>query len=564
MKLTMHYFSKIIPALIVILCLLIGGCKDKFGLKETVYTTPKGSSNKVSFYQDFYNTDTSIHTNFMVYVDDTVWGGLTVNTLYKKIGDLSSKNVASKTFKVTLVSPPPGYYNYMPGFDRKAPPDPSMILAEKQLFLSAQGNTSVYITFDGAFDKFRIEGYFNDGYEVPTVGKFKLRILNLAKQISKNVDGELISATPQPFKVTYLDKTPIDGLPPLIGYGQLTNYIELPTDFYQFRLLDENNNILNFPGFGGSPSNLFNAGEVYTLVVRNAYYFIEDDKIAQSYSSEFKKESSGIIGTSDSTITTVQILNADYTHPGGLSAALNSASSYNLGFGQATPSINGALGNNMLKILDVSGQELLTDGFPLAREQSPMIYILPTANGSQKIEYLQTPAAWWNKFNGFDRLGNHTLIYDTFIQFINLSPDAGTVDFTNSTTIEGYNFEKAFDGGFSNGLSYKQFFNAIRRNTGTFPDIMSYVASGNENGVSTTPVKLSVRKTITTDSGTERGKLITSLDYPFVANPQQYMSGGVYNGPKGEPGFYVVALVGLVNSTDPVTKARLVVIKRSK
>ena len=310
---------------------------------------PNCLPNKVSIFQDFYNTaDTNSYGNpnrlkYIVYVDDTVWGDATVNTVFKKLGDLNSKNTAPKMFKVSLVLPPvtPSYkyYNYYPGFDRKAPPDPSKVLVEKMFYLSGQGNTSVYIIYDNDFQKFRLESFFTDGYQIPSIGKFKLRVLNLARKII----GPDPQPVGQPVQFRFFDKSPIPGLPSSIAYGQLTDYVELPADYYQFRLLDESNNILSFPISGGSPSSLFNAGNVYTLVIRNSSFVDENNTIVTSYTTEFKKDYGGVLGTSDSTIAKVQLVNADYTHV-MVNANLNGTSATKLAFGQGTSALDAILG----------------------------------------------------------------------------------------------------------------------------------------------------------------------------------------------------------------------------
>ena len=194
------------------------------------------------------------------------------------------------------------------------------------------------------------------------------------------------------------------------------------------------------------------------------------------------------------------------------------------------------------------------------RQQAQIAYLLPPSGSNTKPEILYAPTLLWNKFNN-PKGGPY--IFDTFIQFINLSPDAGNVDFTSTTLVHGSTFEKGFDGGFSNNLAYKQVYGADQNTGNVYPPILTYLSSGNDNGNENTSVKINARVSTNATSGDMSGAILASIDYPFVANYQQYISGGIYNGPKGEPGFYLVALVGSVKSTDPATQARIVVMKRS-
>jgi hypothetical protein len=560
------YSMAVLILLLLTMIIWLSSCKDRLRYEAPVYLPLSKNSNTITVTYLFSKPNSVPTSSFLLYLDNKLAVPIFFTGGDFPIYSTRTRNTTDRIFKVSLVTPPIGYNPSFPGSVLTSPPDTTKIVAEKSFTLAANGNASVYLLFDGSYDKFRIGGFSNNADQKPAPGKCKLRVFNGMRKIV----NDLYTPDPEPAQVTFFDKTAIQGFPGLIKYGQTTDYVEIPANSYQLRVLDENGKLIT------SPSDLLNPGSTYTLFLKGTGV---TDPVTGGQTSInagfFLQESAAVSG--DTAAVRLQIVNADVTHPAGVGASLNGIAAGSLALGQATSALEARTGNNIVSFSE--GSNLLAEETKsLSSLQTQIAYLLPPAQEGGKPEILYAPSFLQRKrIDNLQQPDRAEYTLDIFVNFINLSPDAGEVDFRNVTLSSGLELIGGQVGSpFSGQLAYKEllfpYSETLLQQPALFRSfIWVSLGSGNQPPLEGTNAalrgaapRIAVSKVLSPALGSEAGRVIATLDYPYVSNYEQYIEGGIYKGPLAEPGNYTIALVGLVNSTDPATKARLVVIKHEQ
>lgn len=411
------------------------------------------------------------------------------------------------------------------------------------------GNWDVYVVSDlqGGYKLVIVD---NKLPAAPANGMFKLRVINLDSDLPGNAS----------LHVTDADGSSVHNDLQQVAYSTTSSYVELPYGNYQFNIVDENERLVeNFYHEIHkiySPYMYYQAGGVYSIFVfsnknNNPESTVDRDTV-------YKQDP----------LAQVQVLNAI---PGTtITARLNSNTiASNLPFAvlgaysiqqPGSANINITVSGSATGSIDTSFQLQPLDNityYTVLKNNTPSLIAVPNSFGLVSISG-----------RGFEAA----------TRFLNLSPDAGEVNFGLIDGNSNLNFPD------TNSAQHISFLQALPFKNGGFtvgPDGMAYASFGEPPylfsgppsypGAPTfyddlsIPLEIQVYHSIpgSADPGDRIADL--SIPYPFVVNKNKYTFNGNYEGPRAEPGLYTVILAGKTNATAPSNEAaKLIIVKHSK
>lgn len=414
-----------------------------------------------------------------------------------------------------------------------------------------------------------------------TQGYFKIRILNLAAQLTDNGTNaeDLLDA----YTLTFADGQSIDSKSSNVTQGMSSDYIELPYGTYQFRVLTQDGRQLpygensNTAEGGGvtdpatsslsqgvgtgqviayAPIKNYMPGSAYTIVVSpKALAYPIDGGNVTYYQNAFDiiEDVAAPVNNNLAQVQAVNVLSNEQQ----IRVKINQTITKEVSYGNASAYEILIKGNYTLEVLDLNNQVLASSQLALEANDNVTAWVSTDQNGKIQVSlaYNNLSGTWYipdGKENAtFNRIQQS---FPMNLRFFNFCPDVPYLTFTQE------NGNDPRQGGIIT-TSYAIEASAYQNLTpNTIVQKSPYIPMGSGVRPLFWLYAFDSKPNVVPGNWIPEVKPISSQD--FIANKKLYAVRGQL--PTHERGYFSVALVGKKKTTNPESKPKIIIVKHNK